>query len=436
MQTLFWRTYLILGLTLLVSIAILSTFLINSYYQEAVRDEQGFTQSPHRLLLRELKNNPTVSPQSLLEQWQPFLSYRLHWHDWNELALDPKELDLLTSNQPLVKVNYDFSQDHITSYWPVAEPSGVISYHRTYDTSGQNRAFNSAILIIAIITLPAAIFFLLYPIAKVLQQISIGVKQFAEGDLTKRLTLKAPKPFLDLSQDLNSMANQLQKQMEEQVVMSHAISHELKTPLTRLRMENDLALMTEDTNELIEYVNQVTTELDQLEDLVESILTLAKYTHSNRPLEMNNFDLMPLLHQILERFKANPVTLNANNLESLTVHSDIGGLTHLLINLISNAVRHAQKQVEVTIETGDKLIALHIDDDGPGIPEAEREQIFLPFARLDKSRSRDSGGTGLGLAIVRVIADKLSATVTTTSSPTFGGARFSVVLPGLNSTSH
>jgi len=99
-------------------------------------------------------------------------------------------------------------------------------------------------------------------------------------------------------------------------------------------------------------------------------------------------------------------------------------------NLVQNATRYCSHAIEVSVELEKKkgLILIHVDDDGPGIPEAERVRIFEPFARLDQSRTRDSGGYGLGLAIVRQIAMLQGGDVVVSES-SLGGSRFTLSIP-------
>jgi signal transduction histidine kinase len=102
-------------------------------------------------------------------------------------------------------------------------------------------------------------------------------------------------------------------------------------------------------------------------------------------------------------------------------------LDRLVRNLVDNAGQHAARQVEVRVELTPTEVVLHVDDDGPGIPAADRERVFERFTRLDESRSRDAGGAGLGLAIAREIAVRHGGSLTLDASP-LGGTRATLVL--------
>ncbi len=115
------------------------------------------------------------------------------------------------------------------------------------------------------------------------------------------------------------------------------------------------------------------------------------------------------------------------SVEEAIVLGDARQLDRLVRNLVDNAVRYAVDEVAVRIEVRPGEVVLSVDDDGPGIPEADRERVFERFTRLDESRSRDAGGIGLGLAIAREIAVRHGGTLTIGESPT-GGARARLVL--------
>ena len=117
----------------------------------------------------------------------------------------------------------------------------------------------------------------------------------------------------------------------------------------------------------------------------------------------------------------------ALDLAPARVVADPDALVRVVRNLVDNALRHATRAVAVTVEPGDEVVLL-VDDDGPGIPEQDRERVFDRFHRVDGPRTRDAGGTGLGLAIVRELVASAGGTVAVGQSPA-GGARLRVGLP-------
>ena len=113
----------------------------------------------------------------------------------------------------------------------------------------------------------------------------------------------------------------------------------------------------------------------------------------------------------------------------LTAHLDPDHLRRVVINLVENAQRHAATSVQVTVDARPDLLVIDVDDDGPGIPEADRDRVFKRFTRLDESRTADSGGSGLGLPIARDLARALGGALDLRDPPEWAGCRFQVAIP-------
>ena len=122
------------------------------------------------------------------------------------------------------------------------------------------------------------------------------------------------------------------------------------------------------------------------------------------------------------------VALTAGTTEPVVIPGADDELVRMVSNLVDNAARHAATAVQIGLTSHADIVRLTVDDDGPGIPSADRERVFERFVRLDTSRTRDQGGSGLGLAVVRSIVTRHRGHVRVEDSPT-GGARFIVELP-------
>ena len=250
----------------------------------------------------------------------------------------------------------------------------------------------------------------------------------AEADAITHSTLhrRVPEPAAvdevgRLARTLNAMLDRLEGSAERQRRFVADASHELRTPVATLRAELEVALRSGDEAELRRGVEAALVEEDRLESLLADLLLLASL--EDAPLaRAEPVDLGALVAAEAERRRAVPVTV--------TGHGIVPGaprpLERVITNLLDNAARHARSTVVATIDGGE----LVVEDDGPGIPAADRERVFERFTRLDEGRARDAGGSGLGLSIVRAAVDAHGGTVTIDESPTLGGARFTVRLPG------
>lgn len=428
MRRLFIRVYLILSAAMLISFFIILTALLVSSGLEMSKYESHYSKASHNYLISEVDKYPNLEMDDIIKKVQPYISYDISWIPMSELSLNESQMDKIKEGYPLTDVWYSISSDHVGVFWYVPSKNGVVLYQRAQETNVSNKGTILAIGLAGLLVLPLSALIFLRPIGKQLVEFTHYVRRYAQGILTDRIPLEGSKPFIELAVDINTMADRLEKQINNQLIMSNAISHELKTPLTRLRMGNDLVQTVDNHEELKKYVESVAEELDQFEKLVKSILTLARYTHKSKQLIMESIDLNSLLRQVIEQFTNKNIEIKNTIEDTILVESNSDGLSHILINIIGNAACYTNEQVIVSVSMANGYGHLFIDDDGPGIPKEQRQKIFTPFSLLDDSRSKEQGGTGLGLAIVEAIAEKINCKVIVGDSD-IGGARFDLRLP-------
>ncbi len=207
-------------------------------------------------------------------------------------------------------------------------------------------------------------------------------------------------------------------------------SHELRTPLTAIRGQLEVLSRqrSPDAAEVRRVEAIVGGELTRIERLVDELLALARLDEA-APLRMRRFELGPFLRGFAESEAGAGVVLGLSPAGTLAADPD--RLTQVLRNLVGNARRHAGPggRVEVSAAARGGRLAIRVDDDGPGIPPAERDRVFDRFHRSEAARGRDSGGSGLGLAIARSIVELHDGRIRVEDSP-LGGARLRVELSG------
>ncbi|MCP4923788.1 MAG: HAMP domain-containing protein [bacterium] len=217
----------------------------------------------------------------------------------------------------------------------------------------------------------------------------------------------------------NLMRARLQRQLTQRAAMLAGVSHDLRTPLTR--MELQLALMEESDS-----TQELRHDISQMAKTIDEYLAFARGAKTE---EITLISLQDLIHQALQNLKPDKkikVDL-AEDQKSLLIKGRAHALTRALSNFFTNAQRYAD-QVAIHWKTSSDQVELFIDDNGPGIPLSERSNAFKPFFRLDKSRNEETGGTGLGLAIAQDILLSHGGTVHLQDSP-LGGLRVHVTLP-------
>ena len=232
------------------------------------------------------------------------------------------------------------------------------------------------------------------------------------------LPLKGPPEVRQLTSAFNDMATRVTSLLTERAQTLAAIGHDLKSPITAMRIR--LAMVDDQETQ-----ERLTASVDEIQSLVEAALALASGGGADEPL--SDVDLSALLEAIAADVEETlgPVSLSAP--DALRIQARPGALKRALRNVVENAVRYGQT-ARVSAEATATGVRVVIDDDGAGIPEADRERIFEPFTRLEASRSRDTGGAGLGLAIAKAAINKLGGQISASAAPS-GGARFVVELP-------
>jgi signal transduction histidine kinase len=173
----------------------------------------------------------------------------------------------------------------------------------------------------------------------------------------------------------------------------------------------------------------VLEEATNMQLLIDDLLHLARSDAGVLPVRRQPVDLDDVVTREVQRLRMEQtVEIDMSRVRAASMSGDVEQLRRAVRNLVHNATRHASGRVTVSLEEVDSSVVLTVDDDGPGVPDSERDRVFERFTRLDSSRSSSDGGTGLGLAITRDIVERHGGSVTVEDSSA-AGARFVVRLP-------
>ena len=254
--------------------------------------------------------------------------------------------------------------------------------------------------------------------------------QVGEGQFDVDVKVRKGTALRPLADAFNLMKERVAALLGSHRNLTNAISHEFRTPITRLRFRHQMAMDATDVAEKDKQLRAMDSAIDQLDELSTELLEYARMDRESPKLDVAPIDTSAWLEELAaearELSQAEGRDINITVQASVeSVDGDYRYLSRAASNLLRNAVRYARREVQVQVGRQDGAAALHVDDDGPGIPVAEREHLFEPFARLDKSRDRQSGGFGMGLAIVRQIARWHGGSATISESR-LGGARVSL----------
>ena len=274
----------------------------------------------------------------------------------------------------------------------------------------------------------AAAWFIIGRTLRPVDAITAQVNEISGESLDERV----PQPAADdeighLATTMNRMLNRLQQARDTQRQWISDASHELRSPITATLSTLEVARNQPDKTNWAATADTLHDESARLASLVDDLLLLARLDETGPASHVADVDLDELCLSEAGRPHPNPVHVHIQ--DPVRVAGSLPNLTRALRNLVDNAARHAAGRVDITLGRDNGAAIIHVDDDGPGIPEERREQIFNRFSRLDESRHRANGeGAGLGLAIAKGIITRHQGTVTVAESPR-GGARFTVTLP-------
>ncbi|QDN83852.1 HAMP domain-containing protein [Streptomyces sp. S1A1-7] len=225
-----------------------------------------------------------------------------------------------------------------------------------------------------------------------------------------------------LARTMNATLDRLEDAVVRQRRFIADASHELRSPITVLRTQLEVALAHPDPALWPDLVRDALEDTVRLQDLASDLLLLARLDAAE-PVSRIPLDMAELCRTTVAARHGDRLPVDTRLQPGLIVEGNRGWLVRLLTNLLDNAQRHADRRIELVLHTDQdaRLAVLEVTDDGPGIPDADRERIFERFTRLDDARSRDLGGAGLGLAIARDIAHQHHGTLRVEPHPNGAG---------------
>lgn len=263
----------------------------------------------------------------------------------------------------------------------------------------------------------------LSPVRRMTRQVGV----ISGGTLHERVPVPGTGDEIqELGSTMNAMLDRLEADDQRLRQFVSDASHELRSPVAVLRSEAEVALRAGSAVETGELAEGVLGESLRLERIVADLLVLARGDEARAPVSSTAIDLDDVV--LAEAARRRGVSVDVGAVSAGRVRGTREGCERVLVHLLDNAARHAETAVTVGLATAGGTVTLTVDDDGPGIPEADRARIFERFTRLEAARTRDTGGAGLGLAVVAATVASMGGTVAVDDAP-LGGARFVVTFP-------
>ena len=292
------------------------------------------------------------------------------------------------------------------------------------------------IYLVACVIIIIATLLLTNHITKPIKQLRNVAVQIAKGNLHQRVKISGKNEIAELGRTFNLMSERLENvDLQRNEFVSNA-SHELKTPLTSMKILVESILYQENIEEKVykEFLTDINEEIDRLTALINDLLLMTKLDSDQSRLNMKPILLGRLVEQTVAALRpiaqTKNISISIQMQEDIEVECDALRIRQAVNNLVDNAIKYTQEggEIEVRVEVITGFAVVTVKDNGVGIAEADIPHIFDRFYRVDKARSRETGGTGLGLHIVRRIALLHNGSVEVESTPG-EGSEFMFIIP-------
>jgi signal transduction histidine kinase len=249
-----------------------------------------------------------------------------------------------------------------------------------------------------------------WPLTRRIRKLQQGIRAIGEGRATEPLSERGRDVLADLARTVNGMAERVTRSLRDREELLQAVSHEIGTPLARMRFQLDL-LEHSSPERRSEYASALQGELDELDQLASELVSWVEADaghHASRAVEA-----CTLIEAAVDAWGASPDSggkrlclVVAPDVVSSTINADPRQFERVFDNVLRNAWRHARSQVVVEVTRSEQWLRVSVSDDGEGIPEVDRDRVLEPFVRLENSDGSGRSGTGLGLAIARRIVQR------------------------------
>jgi two-component system sensor histidine kinase RstB len=419
-----------------VAIAIFADFVISTAVKGITDDYTSrFMRGTIVLIEDELFRKPRTQWPKTIKSLDEKFAYKLEIIDRWTLNLPSKQAEKLDAGELAIDAEGDIlyhrlkQTSQILAVGPLS-PDNNPEYQRGMPLELRVRLLTWSLIGLC---LAVAVWFWVRPVWRDLEAMRQTARALGEGQFDARAPAARSRAFELLAETLNGMAERIQRLIATQKELSSAISHELRTPIARMRFALEMLSETDDRAERERLWRMMEADLDELDSLIDSSLTYARFEREQPDLHLTPVELASWLAEEIESIRILgrhlEITLNDTALpENLHVELDRKSMPYAIKNLLRNAIKYAKNRVVISTEISGDQILVHVDDDGIGIPQEERERVFSAFTRLDRSRDRATGGYGLGLAIARLVLEQHGGSASAAASP-LGGARFTLTWP-------
>ena len=417
---------LILSLVIVIVVALIGLgWLVSRLYFQL--EHRGTAQS-NELFAYELLGRSIAATLDSSEEPQDFLQ---RWPGDNDIQLSlqarsgfpiPAELtqEFFNGKPLILRSNNKFS---LHFYMPTADQVLSLEFSQAL-VPGQSTSINLLLTILFYLGVVAAVLIWIFPLIRRLIKLQQMTQAFGVGDVSSRIEVSAMSYVADIEREFNRMADRIENLIADNKLLSRAVSHNLKTPLSRLRFGIDAIEETDDDEARQKYFRRINNDLEAMNQLIEILLQYARLDEANVKPDKQKLELNKLLQALIDDIGDQSITYRPACM-AVHVATDANYLAILFNNLISNAIKYCNSTVDISLTAAENTVAITVEDDGDGISLSERDKVLKPFYR--GSNNAEKSGHGMGLAIAARIAEWLGAELQISKSVRLGGCSATVL---------
>lgn len=364
--------------------------------------------------------------EDFIRHWEEKSEVEIHFQSRSDFQVPDDIAETFRDGIPLLLE----SEGEMSLHLYLKNTDQVMSLLSPISGRSQQSPLNLILTLLFYLVVIAVLLAWLYPLIRRLVMLQQAATKFGTGDLSSRIKPSRTSYIASIEKDFNRMANQIQTLVDDNQLLSRAVSHNLKTPITRLRMGIDVLEEAADSAEKDRYIKRINNDLDEMQSLVETLLYYSSLDEFELRLENERIDLCQFIPNIINNKITTCIIINSDYPDGeMIVHSDPKYLGMALTNILSNAIQYSKSTILVSVslkELGPKknVISVTVEDDGKGISENDRVNAMKPFWRGHSEPAIK--GHGMGLAIVARIAQWLKIKLTIDRSTSLGGASISM----------
>ena len=309
------------------------------------------------------------------------------------------------------------ANDNINVYVNIGEEMLRITFPKKRVSTARVHIFLGWVIISSAILIFISFLFLRNQI-KPITQLALAAEEFGKGNNISNFKVSGASDVRRAAIEFLKMKNRIIKQVEQRSLMLAGVGHDLKTPLTRMRLQAETIENDKSKEFLID-------EIKHMNLMLEEYLNFSKEENIKDSIKINPIEAIIKIKNDIH-FNDKNIDIEIINDAEIELNANI--FNRSIINLLNNSFENAQK-VKIIIETSPELTKVEIHDDGEGIPETERANVFKPFYRIDKSRNQNSTNSGLGLSTTKHLLNSINGTIELGESKILGGLKVRIEIP-------